>query len=95
MNVKVPFFELERTCSMCPSQWEYMSPERNFSCYIRYRWDHLTVSICIEENQGEFDCLDDKNLVLSIENLMGNPMCGNLTDDELFEILAKHNLLEE
>lgn len=95
MTVKVPFLKLERTCSECPSQWEYMSPQKDFSCYIRYRWDKLTINVCQNQNQQEFDCLDKKNMILCIENLSGEPACGYLSDYELYEILAHHNILEE
>ena len=91
---KIPFFKLERTCSMCPSQWEYMSPKRDFSCYIRYRSDKLQVFLCQNLNQDEFDCLDSKYIILSVDNVSGDPWCGYLEDDTLHDILMNRGLLE-
>lgn len=96
MNRKIPFSKLEQTCSMCPSQWEYF--ENGYAAYIRYRHNKLTVYVNQTPVTKFFDCLDEKNLVLCIEELSSNPKdcdCGYLTSEQLFLILKKRNLLEE
>jgi len=42
-NRKPVIEKLKRTCYACPSQWEGRDTE-GYPYYIRYRWDHLTVS---------------------------------------------------
>lgn len=96
MNKKIPFSKLERTCSMCPSQWEYF--ENGYGAYIRYRHNELTVYVNQTQISELFDCIEIPHLVLCIDELSSLPEdydCGYLSNEQLFEILKQHNLLEE
>lgn len=96
MSRKIDFNKLEQTCCVCPSQWEYF--ENGLGVYIRYRHNRFTAYINEQPVDDILDCIEEKNLVLCIEQLSSDPEdfdCGYLTTEELFYILKKHNLLEE
>ena len=94
MIKKIQFSKLEQVCPICPSQWKY-SYDDGAKCLISYNQDHLTVYITKLPTDNIIDCIKEQNLVLSVEDLLGVPECGHMTNDVLFEILTKYNFLED
>lgn len=80
---------------MCPEQWEYVSPDKNFSCYIRYRHDCLTVYISTQPVVDIIDCIKEENLVLSVDDLLDLPGGEHISDAVLEVILSDYDLLEK
>jgi hypothetical protein len=94
MTRKIPFSKLQRTCAACPSQWE-MEFDDKCGCIINYHDDHLQVYISQSPVINIINCIDEVNLVLSVEDLLQTPLCGYMKDDVLFEILSAYDLLEK
>jgi hypothetical protein len=93
-HLKFPFSILERTCFACPSQWEGFTSDGR-GVYIRYRHDKLSVYISRTSVPSIDDCIDEDNLVLLMEDLLGQWECGFLEDDALFQILKQYDYLED
>ena len=93
MSRKIPFSKLKNTCESSPSQWELFFSD-GCGCCIQYDNDHLVVYISYLPVNDIIDCIDESNLVLSVEDLLQTPTCGYMASDVLFEVLSAYKLLE-
>jgi len=93
MTRKIPFSKLEKTCSAHPSRWQYLYSD-GVACVIVYDLDDIRVYISQTPVSNIIDCIQEDNLVLSIDDLLHEPDCDHINNDVLYEVLARFNLLE-
>jgi hypothetical protein len=90
MAYKILLFKLERTCTACPSQWEYFDNNVAAGAYVRYRGGRFRV-YANGFILNEFDLIDEENVVYSFIR-KDQPYGGFMSDYEMRKILLKNNL---
>lgn len=78
MKYKVKY--CERTCDLCPSQWNIFTEDDKY-IYVRYRWGNLQVDVANSVEDWEKD-----NYEPILEQQIGDEYDGHMTIDELKNI---------
>jgi hypothetical protein len=94
MTRKIPFSKLEQTCAANPTKWQYFYSD-GVACVIVYELDDIRIYVSQCPVNNIIDCIQEKNLVLSIDDLLHEPQCEHISNDVLYEVLARFDLLEK
>lgn len=92
-RLKINPNELEQISGACPSQWIGVTDDGH-QIYIRFRHDHLTVSVSKLPSNNNDDAVYgiESLLILNIHDATGQTENGCMTTTELNQILHKHKL---
>lgn len=94
MTRKIPFSKLQQTCAAHPAKWQYLYSD-GVACVIVYDMDDIRVYMSQCPVTNIIDCIQEQNLVLSINDLLHEPQCEHISSDVLYEVLAQFDLLEK